>query len=71
MHRLLIIDDDEGITEALGDVMRDAGYTVEAVLGGHEALARLAEPPSVDLILLDLTMPGMDGFEFRARALAS
>lgn len=67
--RLLIIDDDDGITEALTDLLIDAGYHVETACNGEAALRRLEDPPPVDVILLDLTMPVMDGFEFRRRAL--
>jgi CheY-like chemotaxis protein len=67
--RLLVIDDDDGITEALTDVLMDAGYQVETACNGEAALRRLEAPPAVDAIMLDLTMPIMDGFEFRRRVL--
>lgn len=67
--RLLIVDDDDGITEALTELLVDAGYHVETACDGQAALRRLEAPPPVDAILLDLTMPVMDGFEFRRRAL--
>jgi CheY-like chemotaxis protein len=67
---VLVIDDDEDIREALGDVLGDAGYSVRVAASGSEALELLRdlEPPS--LILLDLMMPGMDGFAFRAAQVA-
>jgi CheY-like chemotaxis protein len=72
MHpaRSLVVDDDADIRETLVDVLTDAGYSVRVASNGREALARLAgdEPPS--LILLDLMMPVMDGFAFRAAQVA-
>jgi CheY-like chemotaxis protein len=64
--RILVIDDDQDIREALLDVLGDAGYSVALAATATEALALLArdEPPS--LILIDLKMPGMDAFAFRA-----
>jgi CheY-like chemotaxis protein len=63
---ILVIDDDQDIRETLQDVLCDAGYSVLLAANGAEALALLGveEPPS--LILLDLKMPGMDAFAFRA-----
>ncbi|HLL24345.1 MAG TPA: response regulator [Kofleriaceae bacterium] len=68
--RLLIVDDDDGIRCALTDVLQDAGYVVESATDGREALDYLLATPTIDLIILDLSMPVMDGFEFRRRALA-
>jgi two-component system, chemotaxis family, chemotaxis protein CheY len=67
---ILVIDDDEDIREALVDVLGDAGYSVRVAASGSDALELLrgVEPPS--LILLDLMMPGMDGFAFRAAQVA-
>jgi CheY-like chemotaxis protein len=67
---ILIIDDDDGIVEALTDVLQDAGYRVETAYNGEVGLARLRrEGPPIDAILLDLNMPVMGGIEFRRRAL--
>ena len=62
--KLLVIDDDRGIRETLGEVLRDEGYTVGLARDGAEALAALADGPAPRLILLDLAMPGMGGAEF-------
>ena len=63
--QILIVDDDAGSRTALANVLRDEGFLVEAVENGHAALEylRSASPPR--LIVLDLMMPGMDGWDLR------
>src|SRR3954466_5509218 len=63
---ILIVDDEPGVRAALGGVLRDEGYTVEAVASGEECLERVTRK-SVDLILLDVWLPGMDGLATFAR----
>jgi CheY-like chemotaxis protein len=67
---VLVIEDDEGVSESLAAVLRDEGYHVEVVHDGVAALRRLASAPLPSLILLDLMMPGMDGLNFRRAQLA-
>jgi len=57
---ILIVDDEPGVRGALGGVLRDEGYTVEAVATGEECLERVTRG-GVDLILLDVWLPGLDG----------
>jgi CheY-like chemotaxis protein len=64
--RIAIVEDDGDIRESLAEILLEAGYEVIAAANGKEALARLAEGPRPDAILLDLMMPVMDGLEFRA-----
>ena len=61
MAKILIVDDEEDIVEMLCAYFRAAGYETCAARSGEEALFRLREP--VDLILLDISMPGTDGIE--------
>jgi CheY-like chemotaxis protein len=63
--RLLVVEDDETILASLSDLLREEGATLVTAANGRDALAtlRATEPP--DLILLDLMMPVMDGWEFR------
>ena len=59
---ILIVDDEQGIQEALTSILRDEGYAVEAVGSGEECLTALAQR-HVDLIFLDVWLEGMDGLE--------
>jgi CheY-like chemotaxis protein len=64
---VLIVDDDAAIRSVLVDLLEDEGYPVVSAANGHEALAYLQHNtlrPCV--ILLDLMMPVMDGWQFRA-----
>jgi CheY-like chemotaxis protein len=64
--RVLVVEDDEDIRESLAQVLRDEGYAVAAAANGREALAQLrSDEPRPDIILLDLMMPVMDGWQFR------
>jgi DNA-binding response OmpR family regulator len=62
MRRILIVDDEPEIGRILGFILRGAGFEVAAVDGGRAALAHLAAS-ATDLVLLDVTMPEIDGFE--------
>lgn len=64
---ILVVDDDAAIREALTLVLEDEGYTVRSAANGRDALQLLRAgeaPPQV--ILLDLMMPVMSGWDFRA-----
>jgi len=60
---VIVVDDDEDVREALGDLLRLRGYSVTMAANGREALELLhrCDPPCV--ILLDLVMPVMDGWQ--------
>jgi two-component system nitrogen regulation response regulator NtrX len=57
---ILIVDDEPGVRAALGGVLRDEGYAVEAVDSGEACLER-ATRTAFDVILLDIWLPGLDG----------
>jgi two-component system, NtrC family, nitrogen regulation response regulator NtrX len=59
---ILIVDDEAGIRDSLSSILMEEGYAVEAVGSGEECLARLAKQP-IDLVLLDVWLPKMDGIE--------
>ncbi len=63
---ILVVEDEPDLAQPLCDLLRAHGYEVEHAPNGAEALARLtkADPPA--LILLDLMMPVMDGWQFLA-----
>lgn len=60
---VLIVEDDREIREMVALMVKGMGYTVVTSATGKEALNRLREQ-SIDIVLLDLMMPEMDGFEF-------
>jgi len=60
---VLLVEDDADIREALTDVLQMERWTVEPAPNGRVALDRLQTGPQPDLMLLDLMMPVMDGFE--------
>lgn len=66
-RRILIVEDDEDIQSSLLGVLRGEGYAVETARNGREALEHLKKVSVLPrLILLDLMMPEMDGWTFRA-----
>lgn len=67
---MLVVDDDPYIRDALADVLADEGYAVTAARDGEEALEFLRASLRPAVILLDLRMPGMSGWEVRKRLLA-
>jgi CheY-like chemotaxis protein len=61
-RRVLVVDDDPDILDALSEILEVEGYEVQRARNGREALQRL-ERGLPDLVLLDLMMPVMDGWE--------
>ncbi|HEY3883603.1 MAG TPA: sigma-54 dependent transcriptional regulator [Vicinamibacterales bacterium] len=57
---ILVVDDEAGVRSALGGVLRDEGYAVDAVDSGEACLDRVARA-RYDVIVLDIWLPGMDG----------
>ena len=64
--RVLVVDDDPGIVAVVSEALEEAGYEVQEVGNGGEAL-RLLEEWRPDVILLDLAMPVVDGPTFRSQ----
>jgi DNA-binding response OmpR family regulator len=62
LKKILIIEDEESIRMALEDDFRLEGYEVEVASDGLDGLAKAADP-GVDLIILDIMLPGMNGFD--------
>jgi signal transduction histidine kinase len=65
-ERIFLVEDDRSIRNAMQGILEDEGYAVTAVENGRQALERLRSNVAPDLIVLDLRMPVMDGWEFRA-----
>jgi CheY-like chemotaxis protein len=65
-RRVLLVENDFLTREAVTLVLAGEGYMVAAAANGREALERLHHYSPPDLILLDLTMPEMDGRQFRS-----
>lgn len=64
--KILIVDDDKGYLEELNEMLTTAGYDVTAISDGSAAI-KAAQAVSPDLILMDLRMPVMSGFEVADR----
>ena len=62
MSRILVVEDDERIRSSMRLALEDEGYTVEDVASGEAAVTRFNEEP-FEVALIDLMLPGMDGFE--------
>lgn len=65
--RILLVDDDMDVRRSLAELLEEEGYEVVCAGDGEQALRELAAPAAPHAILLDLTMPVMDGWTFRAR----
>ena len=65
--RILVVEDDDSLREALLEVLGDEGHEVRVAAHGAEALERLNTQDAwePELLVLDLMMPVMDAFEFR------
>ena len=63
---ILLVEDDRGIRTSLQEILEDEGYAVATAENGRVALEALRAGASPDLIVLDLRMPVMDGWQFRA-----
>jgi len=70
-HRVLLVDDDAEERDAIAHFLELQGAAVAVAGDGEEALNALQADPLRCLILLDLNMPGMNGWEFRRRQLRS
>jgi CheY-like chemotaxis protein len=62
-HGVLVVEDDEGVRDALRSVLEDEGFTVTSAENGVQALEMLRAGPRPCLMLLDLMMPVMNGFD--------
>jgi CheY-like chemotaxis protein len=63
MKTVLLTDDNEDIVELVKLVLANSGYRLETAPDGAQAVARCLTDPPPDLVLMDLNMPTLDGFE--------
>jgi CheY-like chemotaxis protein len=68
MKTILVADDEEAIRLLLEEELREEGYNVIAVSNARDAL-KMVETEPLDLVILDIRMPGMDGLEALPRIL--
>jgi CheY-like chemotaxis protein len=68
--KVLLVDDDFAILDGVADFLESEGFSVVPASNGLEALNRLRAGLRVDAIVLDVMMPMMDGWDFRAAQLA-
>ncbi len=70
MGRILVVEDDDEIRELIAEMLEDSGFDVATAANGREALERLRAPVLPCVIVLDLMMPVMNGWELRSKLLA-
>lgn len=61
--KIIVVDDDKEIVELLSIYIQNEGYDVVKAYDGKEALSKVATIPDIDLMILDIMMPKMDGME--------
>jgi two-component system chemotaxis sensor kinase CheA len=62
-HRVLLVDDSQFFRNMLSPLLHAAGYAVTSAASANEALSLLRETSGIDVIITDIDMPDMDGFE--------
>ncbi len=65
-RRILVVDDEREIREVLAETLRDEGFVVQLAADGAEAMQEI-EREAPDLVLLDMRMPRVDGWQFAQR----
>jgi CheY-like chemotaxis protein len=70
MTSVMIVEDDDEIRELLAEMLADRGFLVSTARHGKDALELLRTKPHPNVLLLDLMMPVMDGWQMRAEMLA-
>lgn len=66
-HTILVVDDESSIRDLLRDILAFEGHQVHVATNGHQALEQLRGGGRPCVVLMDLVMPGMNGWELAAR----
>lgn len=67
MKHVLVVEDSVNLLTVIGKALRDVGYSFTGTNNGADALAAIQHGHPPDVVLLDLMMHGMDGYEFLDR----
>lgn len=67
MHTILLVDDDPELRDVVGAILMEPGYTVLSASNGYDAVRILAER-WVDLVITDIKLPGLNGFDLARQA---
>ena len=70
-HTVVIVDDHSGFRSGLSALLREEGYEVVGEAADGDAALAAADDLNPELVLLDVHMPGIDGFEVASRLTAS
>lgn len=63
MKTILFVDDDEGVRMSFEEILRRFGYEVISCVDGSSALSMIHSGSRIDLAIIDMIMPGMNGLE--------
>lgn len=69
MPRVLVVDDDKAIRDSLNEILSERGYEVDEAVDGLDCTAKIKKGKQYDVVLLDVSMPKLDGFETLDRVL--
>ena len=67
-HVVLVVDDEPALLDVIADLLEELGCEVVTARNGNEALAKLAADERITVLMTDVQMPGMDGYELAERA---
>jgi two-component system, cell cycle response regulator CpdR len=67
-HRALVVDDDPFTRELIASMLEDLGCEAITARSATDALARIASDKAIDVLLADISMPGLSGTELAERA---
>ena len=65
---LIVVEDDDGVRVLVEELLLDRGYSVITAPTGAEGLDRIRREPRLSLVITDIRMPGIDGWELARRA---